>query len=199
MEGLRPSLEEALYIQTQDVGLDFIGKRGIKMFNERDRRIQAAQERLERDMLPHIATTPNNEQKKAFFIGYMVHRLANGALGRAGEDDRDHYGKKRVDMAGSLLGSLFRQLFRKFIEEATTSLKKDVDSQKDMNLRSAFKSRLITTGIRNALSTGNWGIAKGGQVPKTGVSQVLNRLTFASSLSHLRRLNRSEERRGGNE
>jgi len=189
MEVLRPSLEEGSSIQTQDVALDFIGKRGIKMFNEREKRIQSAQERLEKDMLPHIATTPNNEQKKAFFIGYMVHRLCNAALGRTGEDDRDHYGKKRVDMAGYLMGSLFRQLFRKFVDEATISLKKDVDARKDMNLRSSFKPRLITIGLRNALSTGNWGIAKAGQAPKTGVSQVLNRLTFASSVSHLRRLN----------
>ncbi len=189
MEILRASLEEGYPIQTQDVALDFIGKRGITMINEREKRIQSARERLEKDMLPHVATTPNNEQKKAFFIGYMVHRLCNAALGRVGEDDRDHYGKKRLDMAGSLLGSLFRQLFRKFIEDASTSLKRDVDTQKPMNLRAAFKPRLITNGLRNALSTGNWGSSKGGQVLKTGVSQVLNRLTFASSLSHLRRLN----------
>jgi DNA-directed RNA polymerase II subunit RPB2 len=28
------------------------------------------------------------------FLGYMVHRLLNAALGRTKEDDRDHYGKK---------------------------------------------------------------------------------------------------------
>ena len=189
MDVLRASLEEGFPIQTQEVALDFIGKRGNVMINDKEKRIQSARERLEKDMLPHVATTPNNEQKKAFFIGYMVHRLCNAALGRMGEDDRDHYGKKRLDMAGSLLGSLFRQLFRKFIEEASNSLKRDVDSQKSMNLRSAFKPRLITNGLRNALSTGNWGAPKGGQALKTGVSQVLNRLTFASSLSHLRRLN----------
>jgi DNA-directed RNA polymerase II subunit RPB2 len=32
-------------------------------------------------------------------------------LGRAGEDDRDHYGKKRLDMVGSLLGEIFRTKF----------------------------------------------------------------------------------------
>ena len=38
----------------------------------------------------------------------MVARLCNAALGRMGEDDRDHYGKKRLDMVGMLLGDLFR-------------------------------------------------------------------------------------------
>lgn len=197
MEALRPSIEEGFPIQAQDVALDYIGKRGTgTVGGSRENRIAFAKEKLDRDMLPHVATTPNNEQKKAYFIGYMVHRLCNAALGRTGEDDRDHYGKKRLDMAGALLGSLFRQLFRKFIEEATKSLKRDVDSEKPMNLRSAFKSRLISGGIKNALATGNWGSSKGGQVLKTGVSQVLNRLTFASSLSHLRRLNTPLQKQG---
>lgn len=44
----------------------------------------------------------------------MIHRLCNAALGRVSDDDRDHYGKKRLDLAGVLLGSLFRTLFIKF-------------------------------------------------------------------------------------
>ena len=28
------------------------------------------------------------------------------------EDDRDHYGNKRLDLGGPLLANLFRQLFR---------------------------------------------------------------------------------------
>ncbi len=189
MEVLRSSLEQGFPIQTQEAALYYIGKRGNTLLVEKDKAIQFAKDKLEHDMLPHVATTPNNEQKKAFFIGYMVHRLCNAVLGRIGEDDRDHYGKKRLDMAGSLLGSLFRQLFRKFKKEAEDSLKRDVDNNKELNIRAALKSRLISNGLRTALSTGNWGSSKGGQALKTGVSQVLNRLTFASSLSHLRRLN----------
>jgi DNA-directed RNA polymerase II subunit RPB2 len=42
----------------------------------------------------------------------MVNRLLQASLGRETEDDRDYYGKKRLDMGGALLSSLFRQLFR---------------------------------------------------------------------------------------
>jgi DNA-directed RNA polymerase II subunit RPB2 len=67
---------------------------------------------------------------------------------------------------------------------------KEINSGKDsLNLSSAIKSDIITRGLRTALATGNWGKDKQGDVQKTGVAQVLNRLTFASSLSHLRRLN----------
>ena len=39
---------------------------------------------------------------------YMVHRLLLAALGRRELDDRDHYGNKRLDLAGPLLAYLFR-------------------------------------------------------------------------------------------
>lgn len=72
----------------------------------------------------------------------------------------------------------------------TKILKKDIDRGIDkIMLNKALKPDIITNGLRTALATGNWGKDREGNVQKTGVSQVLNRLTFASSLSHLRRLN----------
>lgn len=41
---------------------------------------------------------------------YIIHRLLLCALGRRPEDDRDHYGNKRLDLAGPLLGGLFRMV-----------------------------------------------------------------------------------------
>ena len=46
-------------------------------------------------VLPHVGTGDNNETKKAFFIGYVVHKMLMCSLGRLEEDDRDHFGKKR--------------------------------------------------------------------------------------------------------
>lgn len=137
-----------------------------------------------------MATTPEGLYKKSYFVGYMVNRLIQASLGRTSEDDRDYYGKKRLDMAGSLLSGLFRQLFRACVDDMMKYLKREIDSGKtQLNLISAIKSEGITRGLKSALATGNWGKDKQGDVQKTGVAQVLNRLTFASSLSHLRRLN----------
>ncbi len=48
----------------------------------------------------------------------------------------------------------------------------------------------LSVSHRYSLATGNWGTTRvAGAASKTGVSQVLNRLSFASTLSHLRRLN----------
>ena len=55
---------------------------------------------------------------------------------------------------------------------------------------------MISRGIRTALATGNWGKDKDNKVLKTGVSQVINRLTFASFLSHLRRVTTPLDKKG---
>ena len=120
----------------------------------------------------------------------MVNRLIQGSLGRAQEDDRDYYGKKRMDMAGALLSNLFRQQFRQVVDDMKKYIQNELNmGKREINLAHAIKADTITRGLRSALATGNWGKDKQGDVQKTGVAQVLNRLTFASSLSHLRRLN----------
>ena len=65
-----------------------------------------------------------SESKKAFFFGYMIHRLLLAALERRELDDRDHFGKKRLDLAGPLLASLFRMLFRKLTKDVYRHLQK---------------------------------------------------------------------------
>lgn len=65
-----------------------------------------------------------SEGRKAFFFGYMVHRLLLAALERRELDDRDHFGKKRLDLAGPLLAGLFRMLFRKLTKDVFRHLQK---------------------------------------------------------------------------
>ncbi|CAI5462463.1 unnamed protein product [Closterium sp. Yama58-4] len=188
MELLRPSLEEAFVIQNQQVALDYIGKRGVPVGAPRERRIKYAKDILQREFLPHVGVGEFCETKKAYFFGYMIHRLLLCALGRRNEDDRDHYGNKRLDLAGPLLAGLFRQLFRKLTKDVQGYLQRCVDHGKEINLSYAVKAKIITGGLKYSVATGNWGQANQAGT-KAGVSQVLNRLAYASSLSHLRRLN----------
>lgn len=64
-----------------------------------------------------------------------------------------------------------------------------MDTNREFNLNLAVKSNTITNGLRYSLATGNWGDQKKFMQARAGVSQVLNRYTYASTLSHLRRLN----------
>ncbi|KAH7436458.1 hypothetical protein KP509_05G020900 [Ceratopteris richardii] len=195
MELLRPSLEESFVIQNQQVALDYIGKRGSTVGVAREKRIKYAKEILQKEMLPHVGVGEFCETKKAYFFGYIIHRLLLCALGRRAEDDRDHYGNKRLDLAGPLLGGFFRMLFRKLMKDVRGYLQKCVDNGKEINLAYAVKAKTITSGLKYSLATGNWGQANTAGV-RAGVSQVLNRLTYASTLSHLRRLNSPIGREG---
>ncbi|KAJ3181120.1 DNA-dependent RNA polymerase II [Gaertneriomyces sp. JEL0708] len=186
---LKPSIEESFVIQGRETALDFIGTRGNALGTSREKRIRYASDILQKEMLPHVGTKPHQETRKAFFFGYMIHRLLLAALERREIDDRDHFGKKRLDLAGPLLSGLFRMLFRKLTTDVTRYLKKIVETKTDFNLSMAVKSSTITKGLQYSLATGNWGDQKKFMQARAGVSQVLNRYTYASTLSHLRRLN----------
>lgn len=189
LEMLKPCIEEAFVIQDREVALDFIGKRGNSQGVTREKRIKYARDIMQKELLPHISQMEGSETRKAFFLGYMVHRLLQCALGRREVDDRDHFGKKRLDLAGPLLAGLFRTLFHKLTKDVYKYLQKCVENNKDFNMALAVKSTHITNGLRYSLATGNWGDQKKAAQSKAGVSQVLNRYTFASTLSHLRRTN----------
>ena len=189
LEMLKPCIEEAFVIQDREVALDFIGKRGNSQGITRDKRIKYARDIMQKELLPHISQVEGSETRKAFFLGYMVHRMLQCALGRRDPDDRDHFGKKRLDLAGPLMAGLFRMLFNKLTKDVYRYLQKCVESNREFNLTLAVKSNVLTNGLKYSLATGNWGDQKKAASSKAGVSQVLNRYTFASTLSHLRRTN----------
>lgn len=155
----------------------------------KEKRIRYAKEILQKEMLPHVGISDFCETKKAYFLGYMVHRLLLASLGRRELDDRDHYGNKRMDLAGPLLAFLFRSLFRNLLKEVRLYAQKYIDKGKDFNMELTIRPNIITDGLKYSLATGNWGDQKKAHQARAGVSQVLNRLTFASCLSHLRRVN----------
>ena len=195
MQRLEQSLFQAREIDSRKAALDYIGTRGQTEGTRQAERINFAKSILQRETLPHVGIAPGLETRKAYFYGYMVHRLLQTALDRREQDDRDHLVSKRYDMAGSLLGNLFRQLFRKVCKDVTKELKKACDTNKDFNVNYALRASTITQGLAYALATGNWGM-QGVLGVKTGVSQVLNRLTYASMLSHLRRVTNPTGRDG---
>lgn len=144
--------------------------------------------------MPHVGTDKDSNLTKAYFIGYMVNKLLYAYLGKTDEDDRDHYGKKRLDLTGVLLISQFKEHFKNsFIEGAKFILRKSIIEGKksllEEKMEKIFDERKITDPIRSSLATGNWGKSSIGEVIRSGVAQVLKRDTsFFATLSHLRRV-----------
>ena len=196
MDMLMGSLQEGQPIQGAELARDYIARRGQNPNLKTYERQKHAQDILQKEFLPHIGNDASSMPRKAFFLGYMVHRLLKCALGRAEPDDRDHLGKKRLDLAGPLMALIFRTQFNKVVKDFTRYMQKRVETGESISMKVGLKSNIISNGLKFSLATGNWGDQKKLDKAKAGVSQVLNRYTFASTLSHLRRTNAPMGREG---
>lgn len=160
------------------------------------------------DFLPHVGKC---NMRKALYLGYMIRKMIRIYLGYDTYDNRDSYMNKRIDTPGILLSNLFRQCYGKMTKEIKTLIERELnlwranqnsiptcDIINDNNIHRYFRQSLLESWLKYSLSTGNWGIKSIGnfQNIKQGVSQVLNRLSYASTLSHLRKINTSMEKNG---
>ena len=158
---------------------------------------------LNNDLFPHCQTL----EQKLYLIGYMANKLIQTSMGWLPPDDRDSYLNKRIELTGTLLNNLFRNYFNKLVKEMQKQIVREINngswrSSEDYeniinmtNIYKIMKSTTIENGINRALSTGDFSI-KQSNSSKVGVAQVLNRLTYVASLSHLRRINTPLEKSG---
>ena len=198
---LRGSLEESSLIIDYDNAKEYVSKYVSMMgYNrdksEREKRLIYLNDILKNDLLPHVG---NDLSKKAYFLGLMVKSLLDVYLKIKPYDDRDSYINKRIDTAGVLCSNLFRQYYTKMIKDMKTLINKEYTNGywratncfsqilNESNIYKVIKNNIITIGLKYALATGNWGLKT--MVNKQGIAQVLSRLTYNSTLSHLRRIN----------
>ena len=175
----------------------FVAKKGVTE-PTKERKIKFVDNVFNNEFLPHMGLGRDDEtqRKKAFFLGFMVMKMLRVYNGDEQPDDRDDYSNKRLDPVHMLCALLFRQLLRAFIKTLTSQLHKAIENEKCIFVIDMMKnSKRITAGFKYALSTGNWGMAKGAST-QTGVAQVLTRMTPISTICHLRRTNTPINRDG---
>ena len=158
---------------------------------------------LANDLFPHCPT----KKQKIYFLGYMTSKLLTTSFGWRKTDDRDSYMNKRLDLTGTLLNNLFRNYFNKLVKDMSKQIVREINNGSwrstenflniinQTNIYKIVKSTTIENGIKRALATGDFGV-KHSSSNKVGVAQVLNRLTYISSLSHLRRVNTPIDKSG---
>ncbi len=166
---------------TRSNALDFIGKR-VAVGQTKEYRLARAEKVLDRYLLPHIGTEDKHRLQKAYYLGQMVERLLELVLSKRQPDDKDHYSNKRLKLSGDLLMSLFRVALYSLTRDIKYQLERTAVRGRKPNIRTAVRADVITQRMKHALATGNW---VGG---KAGVSQLLDRTNYISSLSHLRRV-----------
>ena len=185
-----PSVHDATKIFTQDTAIEFIAT------FTKGKTVAHALEILTNYLLPHIGEM--NFKDKAYFIGHMVKEMLMVFTGDVKPTDRDNFRFKRVELPGSLIYDLFKEYYT--IQQRSIFLKLDkkyhfnkslYKDEKFFNLvdifiDNPFTDRVVDDGFRKAFK-GNWGAEA--HTKRLGVVQDLNRLSYNSALSHLRKLN----------
>jgi DNA-directed RNA polymerase II subunit RPB2 len=197
---LSASFHEARKVRTQTDACKLISSYSGSTGNTNstlsvEEKIEKIKQYLERDVLPQIETGNQWELRKAYFLGYIVHKLLLVLDERIKPDDRDHYAYKRIETVGPLLMILFQDRFKKMVSDIKSYIETSIDKSNEIDIHKGVKPKHITTGFLNSLKTGSWNINKTVQRAKgkaskhgQGVAQVLSRLTYMSTLSHLRRI-----------
>lgn len=126
-----------------------------------------------------------NKEKTSLHLGYILKKLTETVDNKRIYDDKNNLSNKRLELASSLIGFLFQNLFKQFLK----TINNQIMSKKNPDPLVIIKSsNNITNGLHMCFSTGNWTTQKNPSFIKQGVSQVLSRQNYGSTLSHLRRI-----------
>jgi len=178
---LEPSFEKAVGVDTVRDAILYIGNR-VAHGQVEEYRIQKAEAAIDKNFLPHLGRTSQSRRDKAIFLGEMACRVIELKLGRRKPDDKDHFKNKRLRLAGPLLADLFRVAFRNLVRDIKYQLERIGVKGPIITVSAAVRPGIITERLQHALATGNWGRGR------VGVTQLLDRTNYLSTLSHLRRL-----------
>jgi DNA-directed RNA polymerase II subunit RPB2 len=146
--------------------------------------------------LPHIGEMKFLE--KAYYVGYMIYKMLKVYTGIELPTDRDNFRFKRIELSGSLIYDLFREYYLIQKQKITLTIdaehyyatgryqKTDFPNLIKLNHALIFKKRIVESGFLKAFK-GNWGETE--HTKRVGVVQDLNRLSWNTFISHLRKIN----------
>ena len=184
-----PSIHDAGNIFNQEVALKYLAT------FTKGKTLAHVLEILMDYLLPHIGD--NNFINKAFFLGHMVKELLQVYKNDKTSTDRDSFKFKRVELAGTLIYDLFKEYYSLQQKHIFQKIDKEYYYKKGLyqndfiglienNYFEYFKERILENGFRKAFK-GNWGAEE--HTKRLEVVQDLNRLSYNSFLSHMRKLN----------
>ncbi len=178
---LEASFEKSGDVLTSKDAIVYISKRIAPGMLE-EFQIKRAETLLDWSLLPHLGKHPENRKEKARFLGEAACKLLELKLGWIEPDDKDHYGNKVVKFAGQMLADLFRTAFRSLVRDMKYQLERSGQKRGINAVAAAVRPGIISDKLNNAIATGNWGRGR------MGVTQLLDRTNYLSTISHLRRI-----------
>ena len=196
---LIPSVHDAGLIFTQQLALEYICS-----FMKQETTYHAI-EILMNYFLPNIGEL--NFISKAYYLGHMIFSILKVHTGLEQPTDRDSFTYKRVELSGALIYELFNEYYLKQKKDIFLNIEKDIyyhhtvkdgegekvvlDHEKTMsvintNYKDYFKNKIVEKGFKKGFK-GNWGASS--HTKRLGIIQDLNRLSFNSYISQLRKIN----------
>lgn len=166
---------------TTEEAIELLGKRAAPGQPEEYRRSRV-ETLIDKYLLPHVGIEPEDRIKKAHYILEMFGRASLVGMNRVKQDDKDDYANKRIKLSGVLMEELFRYAFQFLIKDIQYQASRAESRGRRLIVQNLVRPDALTDRVKYAMATGNW-IA--GQ---TGISQLLDRTSYLSSLSHLRRI-----------
>jgi DNA-directed RNA polymerase II subunit RPB2 len=204
---LEETIHEAAGIQTKAEAIEWLSQH-INTWSVKTQKPAIVADIIAEELFPHIGGA-DVAYEKACFLAHMTRKVLWVYSKRLTPDDRDAYPNKRVDIPGFLLADLFRKTYNnRMVKDMKASLSKEIHNGSWKatgnwseiininNINKIIKSTILDVCLKSSLATGNFGSGKIGGPSKIGVSQVLNRLNFASAISHLRRISTPIEKTG---
>ncbi|XP_011300375.1 DNA-directed RNA polymerase III subunit RPC2 [Fopius arisanus] len=201
MKKLGSSFEEChtLEIFTQQQALKYLNnKRKQKRYFGPSAKGNVADEMkdiLAQNILSHVPVMDFNFKMKATYLALMIRRVMKAQYDGNLIDDRDYYGNKRLELAGSLLALMFEDAFKRYNFELKQIADKNIPKTKaaQFDVVKHMTKDTITRGLAFAISSGNWTI-KRFKMERHGVTQVLSRLSYISALGMMTRVNSQFEK-----
>lgn len=189
LKELTPSVYDGSRIFTQALAIKFIATL------TKGKTVHHAYEILCDYLLPHIGEM--NFKEKAYYIGHMVLEMLKVKTKETSATDRDNFKYKRVETSGELMYQLFKEYYKLQYKSIYQKIDKEYyyhegiyqnnfKSLIESNQVEFFKDRIVETGFKKGFK-GNWGSSA--HTKRLGAVQDLNRLSFNSAASHLRKLN----------
>ena len=190
LEYFRTSVYDAGELFTQGQCIKYIG-----LLTKRKSKYNA-HEILCDFLLPHLGE--KTYKKKGHFLGYMMMELLKVINGEKQPTDRDHFKYKRVETSGELMFELCNEYLNLQYKNIYQKIDKEYyyhegiySDENYLNLVHTnhsyfFEDKIVNDGFRKAFK-GNWGAFS--HTKRDGAVQDLNRLSYNSFLSHLRKIN----------
>ncbi len=166
----------AFDIDSEKDALEYIGKSLHSVHA-----VETAELNIDSLLLPFLGRDKESRKLKGEYLMYVLSQLISYSLNKK-EVDKDHYSNKRLHAENYNLDMLFRFVFKQVLNDAKYNFERGIKKDRVPSPKYIFTSDQLTSRLRSSLATGQW---VGGRV---GITQHLDRRSFPSTVSHLRKV-----------